>query len=103
MVSLSQAKDLFKMQREAKKIKKELKKIHVEAESNGVVIIVNAEQDVISVSIPENLSAKAIETAVIDVTNRAMKKAQVIAAEKMQGIMGSMGFPTEEGMRGLSK
>jgi len=56
MVSFSQAKDMFRLQREAKKVKKELRNIHVEAE--------------------------------------ASKKAQVVSAEKMQGIMGEMGMPT---------
>lgn len=102
MVSFSQAKDLFKMQREAKKIKKELKKIHVEAESNGVIVTVTAEQEVVSITIPEHLSHREIELAVTDATNRAMKKAQVVAAEKMQSVMGAMGLPTDGGMRGMS-
>jgi DNA-binding protein YbaB len=103
MVSFSQARDLFKMQREAKRIKKELKAIHVEAESQGVVVTVSAEQEVVSITIPDGLSTAAIANAVQDATNRAMKKAQLVAAEKMQGIMGSMGFPTDGGMRGMSQ
>lgn len=103
MVSFSQARDLFRMQREAKKIKKELKSIHVEAESQGVLVTVSAEQEVVSIVIPEGMSTAAIASAVMDATNRAMKKAQLVAAEKMQGIMGSMGFPTDAGMRGMSE
>ena len=49
MVSFSQARDMFRLQREAKRVKKELKKIQVEAESQGVKVVVSAEQEILSV------------------------------------------------------
>ena len=55
MTSLSQAKDLFRMQREAKKVRKLLKKIHVEAEAEGVKVVVNGEQEVVSIEIAEEV------------------------------------------------
>jgi DNA-binding protein YbaB len=103
MVSLSQAKDLFRMQREAKKVKKELKKIHVEAEVGGVKVVVNGEQEVLSITIGSEVERDAIPALLIDALNRALKKAQVVASERMQGLMGDMGIPTDTGMRGMSE
>ena len=103
MTSLSQAKDLYRMQREAKKVKKELKKIQIEAEGPGVRVVVSAEQEIVEIHIEPGTDVSLLPATLKDVFNRAMKKAQVVAAEKMQSVMGSMGMPTEEGMRGLSK
>lgn len=92
----SKMKDMYKMQKEAKAIKKELASIHVEAESEGVVVVVSAEQELISVNIPESLltagSKVEVQNNIVAATKKATKKAQEIAAEKMKGIMGSMGM-----------
>ena len=96
MVSFSQAKDMFRLQREAKKVKKELSKIHVEAEASGVKVVVSAEQEIISIEIAESVPREQIPALLKDALNRAMKKAQVYAAEKMQGVMSQMGLPTGE-------
>ena len=96
MVSLSQAKDMFRLQREAKRIKKELKNIHVEAEAQGVKVVVSAEQEVISISIPPEMSHATLQPLLIDALNRAFKKAQLVSAEKMKGIMGQMGLAMPE-------
>ena len=102
MPSFSQARDMFRLQREAKKIKKELRNIHVEAEAEGVKVVVNAEQEVISIEIGEGVARERIPALLRDALNRAMKKAQVVAAEKMQGVMGQMGLAAPgEGMRGM--
>ena len=103
MVSLSQAKDLFKLQRQAKKMKKELKNIHVEADADGVTVIVSAEMEIISITILESVPRERIAELTKDACNRAFKKAQVVSAEKMQSIMGDMGLPTDLGMRGMSE
>ena len=47
MVSFSQLKDMFRVQREAKKVKKELKRIQVEAEARGVKVVVSADMEVV--------------------------------------------------------
>lgn len=102
MTSFSQAKDMFKLQQQAKKIKKELKNIHVEAESEGVTVVVNAEQEVISIDIPEGTPPEKLPALLKDCLNRAMKKAQVVAAEKMQAVMGKMGMGMpDQGMKGM--
>jgi len=92
---------MFRLQREAKKVKKELKKIQVEAEAQGVTVVVNAEQEVLSIDISEDVPREKIPSLLKDALNRAMKKAQIVASEKMQGVMGEMGMPTEQGMRGM--
>lgn len=91
------------MQREAKKVRKQLKKIHVEAETDGVKVVVNGEQEVVSIDIAEDVPRESIASRLTDTLNRAMKKAQIVATEHMQGVLGDMGLPTEEGMRGLGQ
>lgn len=94
MISFSQAKDLFKLQRDAKRVKKELKNIHVEAEAEGVKVVVSAEMEVVSIEIAPEVQRERISALLVDALNRAFKKAQVVSAERMQGIMGQMGLPT---------
>ena len=102
MTSLKQARDLFRLQREAKKVKKVLKNIHVEAEAPGVKVTVTGEQEVIAIEIQPDADRETLGAVLKDALNRALKKAQVVSSEKMQSVMGEMGLPTEEGMRGLS-
>ena len=96
MISFGQAKDMFRLQREAKKVKKELRNIHVEAEAQGVKVVVSAEMEVVSIEIAPTVSQNSIASLLKDALNRALKKAQLVSAEKMQGIMGEMGLPTGE-------
>ncbi len=93
MGMLGQMGDMYKLQKEAKKIKKELGRIHVFAESDGVKITVNCEQEILSVEITDEAilqNAPKLEKAFLDATNRSMKKAQQVAAEKMKAIMGGI-------------
>ncbi|MBI3816678.1 YbaB/EbfC family nucleoid-associated protein [Candidatus Peregrinibacteria bacterium] len=100
MISFSKAKDMFRLQREAKKIKKELRNIHVEAEAHGstalttggVKVVVSAEMEVISVTIAPEVPQGSIPALLIDALNRALKKAQVVSSQKMQGVMSEMGL-----------
>ena len=92
MVSFKQAKDMFKLQRESKRIKKELRNIHVEAEASGVKVIVAADQEIVNITIAEDVPRDQIGPRLIDALNRAFKKVQVINAEKMQPMMQDMGL-----------
>lgn len=87
---------MFKMQREAKRVKKELKNIHVEAEAQGVKVVVAADQAVVSIEIAPEVPNDRIGPLLKDALNRAMKKVQVISAEKMQPLMGDMGLGTQQ-------
>ena len=90
----SQMGDMYKLQKEAKRIKKELAKTHVFAEDNGVKVTVNGEQQLVGIEFTDEAilqNPKKLEKTLLEVTNRAMKKAQAFAAEKMKSVMG--GFP----------
>lgn len=87
------AKDLYALRKQAKAIKKQLANIHIEANVKGVVVTVNAEMEVISIVIPEEMTdTKQIAECVKEATNKAMKKAQLVAADKMKAVMGDMGL-----------
>ncbi|MCF7918175.1 YbaB/EbfC family nucleoid-associated protein [Candidatus Gracilibacteria bacterium] len=89
-----QVGDMYKLQKEAKRIKAELAKTHIFAEHEGIKVTVNGEQQVVSIEFLNDslLSDKnKLSKALIEALNRAMKKAQMVAAEKMKAVMG--GFP----------
>ena len=92
-MSLQKVRDMYRLQRETKRVKKELKAIHIEAEHKGVTVTVDAEQAVVSIVIAEDVPREFIAESTKEALNRAMKKAQIVAAEKMQGIMGELGIP----------
>lgn len=92
MVSFSDLKNSFKFQRQAKQVQKELKYIHVEAEASGVKVNVSANMEIISIEIAPDVARERIPALTVDALNRAMKKAQIVSAERMQGVMGEMGL-----------
>ncbi len=88
--------DMYRLQKQAKEIKKELKLTHIESDHHGVKVTVDGEQHVVNVEILDDslLSDKRkLCNAYKEATNRATEKSQKIAAEKMKGVMGEMGFP----------
>ena len=89
-----QGKKLLQMQKMAKDIKKKLANIHIEAEVEGVIVVINGEQEVISVTIPEGATANPQKLAenLVKAFNKAIKKSQQIAAEEMKPVMGNMGL-----------
>lgn len=100
ILMFNQMKDLYKLQKQAKEMKKVLKTIEVEAEENGIVVVVNAAQDLISIDIPQEMltadNKKNIEKSIQAAFARAIKKSQEVAAEKMKPLMGGMGLPGAE-------
>ncbi len=100
----AKVKGAYKLQKQAKEIKKDLKNIHIEAEQDGATVTVNGEMDVVSVSISDDLmqqaqkSKRILEDRLEKAFNKGKNKAQQIAAEKMKAIMGDMNFdaPGEE-------
>jgi len=85
------------MQKQAKEMKKILKTIEVEAEENGILVVVNASQELVSIDIPEEMliagNKKTIEKSIQSAFHRAIKKSQEVAAEKMKPLMGKLGIP----------
>ena len=98
MSFLGNAKDLYKMRQQANQLKKELKNIHIEAEADGVTVTVDGEQNFISCKISDEIKDNTfrIEQAFIKASNKAVKKAQQIATEKMKVIMSGSGLPGME-------
>lgn len=92
MVSFSDIKNSFKFQRQAKQVQKELKNIHVEAENPGIRVVISANLEVVSVEVGPEVPLEKIGPLLADALNRAIKKAQVVSAERMQGVMGEMGL-----------
>lgn len=91
---MKKARDLYRAQREAKQVRKQLRSIHVQAESPGVTVVVSAEFEIVRITIAADVPREEIAPRLTDALNRALKKAQVVASEKMRGVMGEMGFPT---------
>lgn len=93
------ARDMYRIQKEARRIKNELKNTHIEAETDGVVVTINGEQEVISVAISDEALERAkdkkknLEEALEKAFNKSIKRSQQIGAEKMKDIMGDMNFP----------
>lgn len=94
---LQKARDMYRLQKQAKQAKKELKHIHIEAEHRGVSVTVDGEQKVVSITIAPEVPREQIPEFLKDAFNRAMGKAQIVAAEKMQGVMGELGLGGGQG------
>ncbi|MBI5421889.1 YbaB/EbfC family nucleoid-associated protein [Candidatus Peregrinibacteria bacterium] len=81
--------DLYTLQKQAKEIKEQLKNIHIEADSGAVVLTCNGEQEFIEVkgtdAIPMDPS---LAKSFLDAANKAIKKSQLVGAEKMKEAMG---------------
>lgn len=88
-------KDMYNLQKQAKQIKKDLKNVHIEAEHNGVTVVIDGQQEIVSVQISDEAmqDKKKLEESVKKAFEKALKKSQQIAAEKMKGIMGELGLP----------
>lgn len=91
---LGKIKDMYKLQKQAKEIKKKLKNIHIEAEEKGVTVTVDGEQEIVSIMISdESMQNKSIlEKSIKEAFNKALKKSQEIAANEMKAVMGDMGL-----------
>lgn len=94
MSMFQKAKDMYKLQKEAKTVKKELENIHIEAEEEGVTVTVNAELEVIEVRIADEAMSdkESLQKKLIKALNKGIKKGQQIAAEKMKHVMSLMGM-----------
>lgn len=82
---LKQFRDL---RNKAKTLQNVLSEIKVEAESQGIKIVMDGNQKINSLTIPENFTAKDVEKILPLLFNDTIKKVQRIMAEKMQGMGG---------------
>ena len=91
---LEKAKQLYKLQKEANRIKKKLKKTHIESELDGVTVVITGEQEVIKVEVTEEAKAsKKFEENLAKALNKALKKSQEVAAAMMKDVMGDLQLP----------
>ena len=99
MVDFSKARDLYDLQKKARKIQKELKETEVEAKSaNGwVTVVFNGEQHLTDIDIaPEALdpdNKRELEKDLKNAISQAIARAQAHAAEKMKEIAGNLNIP----------
>lgn len=95
MALFSKMRDMYKLQKQAKVTRHELKNIHIEAEAdNMVTVTLSAEQEVIDIGIAEHgmtSPKKTLEEALKKALNKALKKAQGIASEKTKHLWKDMG------------
>lgn len=84
------AKDLYKLQKQAREIKKKLKNTHIEADCEGVVVIINGEQEVIEVKISDEaiIDKHKLASNLEKCFNKAIKRSQEIGAQLMKEVMG---------------
>lgn len=86
---LKQFRDL---RNKAKTIQGVLSEIKIDAESSGIKLVMDGNQKIQSLIIPENLSSKDIEKILPPLFNDTIKKVQRIMAEKMQQMGGLDNF-----------
>ncbi len=91
---MNKFKDLYKLQKQAKDIKKKLQNTHIEAEVEGIKAVVDGQQEIISVSIDDDAykNKKKVENNLVKALNKAVKRSQQYGAEQMKDVMGDMGL-----------
>ena len=99
MVDMSKMKELYKLQKEAKAIQKELKDTEIEAKSadGWVTVVFNGEQHLQEVEIAEEAlrpeNKREIEKQLKNTMSQAISRSQALAAERMKDVMGGLGLP----------
>lgn len=99
MVDFSKMKDLYELQKKARKIQKELKETEIEAQSNSgwVTVVFNGEQHMTGIDIAEEAlrpeNKRELEKELKNTISQAIARAQAHAAEKMKEIAGNLNIP----------
>ncbi|MDO8429261.1 MAG: YbaB/EbfC family nucleoid-associated protein [Candidatus Daviesbacteria bacterium] len=87
MDGLKQLGDLKKMRDQAMEVQKRLAGIKITVEHRGVIVVMTADQKVVSIS------GELDHDKIAEAVNEALKQSQKVAAEEMKGLMGGMGLP----------
>ena len=88
------AKQLYQAQKMAKDIKKELKNTQIEAEVDGLVFVIDGEQEALELKFPEGeTDLKKLAEMTIKAFNKGIKKSQQIAAERMKPLLSGLNMP----------
>lgn len=87
MDNLKQLGDLKKMRDQAMEVQKRLSGIKITVEHKGVVVVMTADQKVVSISGEQDFEK------ITEAVNEALKQSQKVAADEMKGLMGGLGIP----------
>jgi len=99
MVDFSKMKDLYELQKKARKIQKELKETEIEAKSASgwVTVVFNGEQHLTSIDLAEAAlspdNKRELEKEIKNTVSQAISRAQAHAAERMREIAGNLNIP----------
>ncbi len=95
---------MMRLQQEMGKIKKDLANTHIEAEVDGLVITIDGEMKVVSVVFEDKsllANEEKLSNAIMQATNKGLKKSQEIASTKMQSVAKDMGIDLGGMMGGM--
>ena len=98
-MDFGKVKDLYRLQKQAREVQKELKDTEIEAKSNDgwVTVVFNGEQHLVEVQLSEEAlkpeNKKELEKQILNTVGQAISRSQALAAEKMKSVMGGMGLP----------
>lgn len=98
-MDFSKAKQLYDLQKKARKIQKELKDTEIEAKSadGWVTVVFNGEQHMTDIEISdeafESGNKKELEKDIKNTVSQAVARAQAHAAERMKEIAGNLNIP----------
>ena len=97
---MNKLKDLYQLQKQAKQIREKLQNTHIEAEVEGVKVVVDGQQEIIHVEVSDDAitNKKKMQENIVKALNKAIKRSQQIGAEEMKGVMGDMGLGGMPGM-----
>ncbi len=87
MDNIKQLGDLKKMRDQAMEVQKRLSGIKITVEHKGVIVVMTADQKVVSINGEANFDK------ITEAVNEALKQSQKVAAEEMKGLMGGLGLP----------
>lgn len=99
MVDFGKARELYDLQKKARKIQKELKETEVEAKSSDgwVTVVFNGEQHLTDIDIAEEAlkpeNKRELEKDLKNTMSQAIARVQAYAAEKMKDIAGNLNIP----------
>ncbi len=87
MDNLKQLGDLKKMRDQAMQVQKKLAGIKITVEHKGVIVVMTADQKVVSISGDGDFEK------ITEAVNEALKQSQKVAADEMKPMMGGLGIP----------
>jgi len=98
-MDFSKARELYDLQKKARRIQKELKDTEIEAKSadGWVTVVFNGEQHMTDIEINDEAldpnNKKELEKDLKNTVSQAIARAQAHAAEKMKEIAGNFNIP----------